>query len=942
MQALQQFLSLPEFLDPERARVARALHSILVTIFTAVTLVLIMSAITGRLITVRVLLGYLLVIVGAFALSRRGRFQAASLIVVISVLGMLTYLLWMGNGIRDVAIVIYPIIVVTAGLLLEGRALALTLGLAVLSVIIVVLAEVTGALVTTGDTFTPFYDLAVIVTLLVVTAVQMRFINKDLSRSIWRLRQNEQALAQANRELRHEIAERTQVEQALQAHQIELQARSESLAIINTITDTLHQSLDVGVVAQQAVEAIATTLQIPAVLIYTLEADQSRLHLLAAYGIAPEILEARKNLPVNGSLNGAALQQQQIILYHDQQADESQHAGVRSLLKATDMNTAMLIPLTYLNYQLGVIDLFFADDYQITTVQQDTLSAVAKSISLALVNARYVNQIEIEIQERTEVERTLQAERDFAHQVMTSMGQGLTVTNAQGQFSFINRALTDMLGYTAANLQGKTPYDIAAPNETGVLEMVQQQRRAGKSTTYETRLRHANGQTIDVLITGVPQWQGEEFQGTIAVITDLTERKQAEKLQLRFTNQLRTAVNIAQQMNAILDPEALLPAIVDLLQSLFNLYHVHVYLLDSGHERLYIGAGSGAIGQQLRRQRHAIPISERHSLVARAAREQQAIWVNDVSSTPDFMPNPLLPGTRSEIATPIVVHGAVLGVLDVQDDTADSFSEADVDILQVLAGHIAVALQNANLFAARKEAEARLANLVVELEARNAELERFTYTVSHDLKSPLITIKGFLGLLEQDIAAGDQPRMETDMARIRTAAVTMEHLLHDLLELSRIGRIVNAPELISFADIVAEAQERVAGQLAERNVTLVIASDLPQVYVDRPRIVEVVQNLLDNAIKFMGDQDYPRIEIGGDHRNNEDVLFVRDNGIGIDPRYHEKVFGLFDRLDPAIEGTGIGLALVQRIVEIHNGRIWVESKGRGQGSTFWFTLPPNP
>ncbi|MEZ4643803.1 MAG: GAF domain-containing protein [Chloroflexota bacterium] len=114
------------------------------------------------------------------------------------------------------------------------------------------------------------------------------------------------------------------------------------------------------------------------------------------------------------------------------------------------------------------------------------------------------------------------------------------------------------------------------------------------------------------------------------------------------------------------------------------------------------------------------------------------------------MPNPLLPSTQSEIAVPVIAHGAVLGVLDVQEDTPYSFSESDVDVLRILAGHIAIALQNANLFAARKEAELRLAELVTELETRNAELERFTYTVSHDLKSPLITIKGFL-------AAGKRP-----------------------------------------------------------------------------------------------------------------------------------------------------------------------------------------
>ncbi len=136
----------------------------------------------------------------------------------------------------------------------------------------------------------------------------------------------------------------------------------------------------------------------------------------------------------------------------------------------------------------------------------------------------------------------------------------------------------------------------------------------------------------------------------------------------------------------------------------------------------------------------------------------------------------------------------------------------------------------------------------------------------------------------------------------------------------------------------------VAGQIAERGAEVEIEPDLPVVYGDRSRLLEVFQNLVDNAVKFMGDQPAPRIEIGsrtapGVGAGGEAVLYVRDNGRGIDPRYHAKIFGLFERLDIGTEGTGIGLALVQRIVELHGGRIWVESEGTGRGSTFYFTLP---
>ena len=240
----------------------------------------------------------------------------------------------------------------------------------------------------------------------------------------------------------------------------------------------------------------------------------------------------------------------------------------------------------------------------------------------------------------------------------------------------------------------------------------------------------------------------------------------------------------------------------------------------------------------------------------------------------------------------------------------------------------------------QRRAEAEREELIAELEAKNAELERFTYTVSHDLKSPLVTIKGFLGLLQQDVAKGDAQRVERDIEQITSAADKMAQLLSELLELSRIGRLMNPPEAVGLSDLVSEAAAMVAGQLIARGVSVEIDPAMPAVHGDRVRLLEVFQNLIGNAAKFMGDQAEPRIEIGAQQHDDEVTCFVRDNGIGIDPKYHENVFGLFNRLNYHAEGTGIGLTLVRRIVEVHGGKIWIESEGLGQGTTFYFTLLP--
>lgn len=232
--------------------------------------------------------------------------------------------------------------------------------------------------------------------------------------------------------------------------------------------------------------------------------------------------------------------------------------------------------------------------------------------------------------------------------------------------------------------------------------------------------------------------------------------------------------------------------------------------------------------------------------------------------------------------------------------------------------------------------------LSTELEARNAELERFVYTVSHDLRTPLISIKGLIGLLQKDIESNDTGNIESDMEKINKAADTMGDLLSGLLELSRIGRIINPPEFGSLTSLVKKAAENIQEKCFEAGIELKIYDDMPTYWGDSLRLLEVFQNLIENAVKFMGDQPSPCIEISAQTNGEMIICNVKDNGIGIEPVYHDRIFNLFERLDPKVEGTGIGMTLVKRIIEAHGGTITVESDGDQQGCSIVFTLPEKP
>jgi len=242
---------------------------------------------------------------------------------------------------------------------------------------------------------------------------------------------------------------------------------------------------------------------------------------------------------------------------------------------------------------------------------------------------------------------------------------------------------------------------------------------------------------------------------------------------------------------------------------------------------------------------------------------------------------------------------------------------------------------------AHRKSEVDREKLVANLAAANLELERFMYAAFHDLKAPLVTIKGFLGVLKNDLDAQSEDQIQHDIERIEMAADKMQELLSDLVQLSRIERIGNSLEEIDLYKLTQEALEMLDVWSRSKNISVTISPDLPTVYGDRIRLRDVLVNLIDNAAKYTFDQPNPVITIGMKEEGGEKIVFVKDNGLGIDPRYHTRIFNLFEKLDPTMEGTGLGLAWSKRIIELHGGRIWVESPGLEQGSTFCFTIPYN-
>jgi PAS domain S-box-containing protein len=233
----------------------------------------------------------------------------------------------------------------------------------------------------------------------------------------------------------------------------------------------------------------------------------------------------------------------------------------------------------------------------------------------------------------------------------------------------------------------------------------------------------------------------------------------------------------------------------------------------------------------------------------------------------------------------------------------------------------------------QKRAEEELRNM-------NEELKNFVHAVSHDLKNPIISVHGFSSRLLKKYQEKLGEEGQNYLDHIMASARQMELLVSDLLALSSIGRVVSPFKDVSSLEIVKNVTSGLQHRLKDSGIELVVADNLPTIYCDGARIFQVFENLLTNATKFMGGTKNPKIEIGYEDRGDFHQFYMRDNGIGIEPKYHLKIFETFHRLEEIEdeEGTGLGLAIVKRIVNNHGGSVWVDSK-KGKGATFYFTLP---
>ncbi|MFQ5611419.1 MAG: GAF domain-containing protein [Anaerolineae bacterium] len=400
--------------------------------------------------------------------------------------------------------------------------------------------------------------------------------------------------------------------------------------------------------------------------------------------------------------------------------------------------------------------------------------------------------------------------------------------------------------------------------------------------------------------------------------------------------ELETVAQVSTAASTILEADELLQTVVDLTKTSFGLYHAQVYLLNPEHKTLSLKASAGEVGQQLMARRLAIPLDWEQSLVAHAARTRQALILNDVRDSPEFLPSRLLPNTRAEMAVPMIVGNRVLGVLDVQSDATNRFTAEDVRIQTILAAQIAVALENARRF----EKERQTALQLREMDRLKSE---FLTNMSHELRTPLNSIIGFSEVLLGGLDGDLSENALADVAAIHTSGQHLLNLINDILDLAKIeaGKMELRRNPLTVAEVMTTIRATANSLIKDKPVDLIIPdfSHLPPFNADSIRIKQIVLNLVSNAIKFT-DKGYVAINVV--QEKSLLIFSVEDTGSGIPRPDLDNIFERFHQVDGSTTrkagGTGLGLTITRHLVELHGGRIWVESQ-EGKGSTFYFSIP---
>jgi PAS domain S-box-containing protein len=596
----------------------------------------------------------------------------------------------------------------------------------------------------------------------------------------------------------------------------------------------------------------------------------------------------------------------------------------------------------------------------------------------------------VNITERQRVEEALRRGKKEWELTFDAVPDLIAILDDRHRIVRINRSMAKALGAKPQELVGRACYEVMH-HSSGPLSICPHSQLLGDGQEHTAELRELGR---DFLVSASPLRDDRgNLLGSVHVARDITDRKRAEEALRRLNDELElrvrertteledTVAQLEEEMRDRQQAEWQAASLGRLYRLLSRVYEVIVHAQDQEElfrqaSRIMMEEGDfllcwiGRVDWEAGLVRAAAQfdhvddylqtvavsledVPEGRGPTGVAVREGRWDVCLDIAGDPRMAPwrgQALARGFRSSAAFPLFVGGRVEGVFSLYSGQKGFFNKEEVAVLNSLAQDLSFAMESMDREAKRQQAEEEIRRLNEELEQRvkartaelefaNRELEAFAYSVSHDLKAPLRAIQGFSRMLSREHAA----RLDDEGLRRLNVIVdntrVMDRLIDDLLALSRLGRQQLRKSQVNLALMARQVFEQLQLQGLDRDLRLIVP-DLPPAWGDHSLLNQVMMNLLGNAIKYTRVKKTAAVELDGHTEGRETIYSIKDNGVGFDERFAHKLFGVFQRLHggPEYEGTGVGLAIVQRIIHRHGGRVWAEGKV-GEGATFYFALP---
>lgn len=706
-------------------------------------------------------------------------------------------------------------------------------------------------------------------------------------------------------QLETEIAERKHLEATIRES---LQRRSKQMQLITRISQEITHTANLETLYQRVVDLVQEEFGYYHTQLFRVDPARAQASLVVGYGtVGAQMLARRHALPLGTGLVGVAAATGRSMLRPDVSADPSWQPN--DLLPETRGELA--VPIQFGDNILGVLDIQSRHVGQLSAEDQIVLEGLCGQIASAIESTRLSQNLEEQVRELQTLQRLVSREGWRAYQ-SGKTGQPLGYLFDQTEVRPLSSLPALQSGNDAPPLPAVT-HPIAIRGQViGALGVTNDPHNP-LSQEEQALIDAISGQVAEALET--------------ARLLETTQRRAVE---------LETVTRLSTAASTILDSDKLLQTVVELTRTSFKLYHVDILLYDANAGQLTLAAAAGPNGAAFMEQAWPIPLNLPESVIARAARTQQGVLVNDIQAEEAFLVHPLLPDTRSELAVPMIASNRLLGVLDLQSDVRGFFSPEDLQIHSTLAAQVAVALQNAQLYQEQLETARKLR----EVEQLKSQ---FLANMSHELRTPLNSIIGFSDVILEGLDGPMTPRMEEDVRIIRNSGRHLRELIGEILDMSKIeaGMMQLRYETIDLSALMDEVIATSAPLAAARKLELRLEMPSPilPIQADPTRLRQILLNLVGNAIKFTN-EGWVCVQV--ENRPDSVQFNVIDTGIGIEEDKIPIVFEEFRQVDGSLTrktgGTGLGVPISRRLVELHGGQIGVKSIPN-EGSTFWFTIP---